>query len=120
MHKLNDLIKSFNDRTVALRKEITDAIIDRLKRDNTTVVTLDKDPDHLSYVVWFDNDGCGHDCVVQTVMLDGDHDFEIEVYSENMGYSVTLSTKDHDICCMNVHWLADILASMDYTLTKES
>lgn len=120
MKHIKDLIKSFEDRTAALRKEITEAIIDLLKRNNITMVTLDEDPDHLSYVVWFDDDGYGHDCVVQTVMLDGDSNFDLEVYSETVGYTVTLSTKDYDIGCMNVHWLADILASMDYTLTKEN
>lgn len=118
MKHLKDLIKSFDDRIVALRKEITEAIIDLLKSNNITVVTLDEDSDHPSYVVWFDDDGCGHDCVVQTVMLDGDTDFEIEVYSESVGYTLTLSSKDHDFACTNVHWLSDILTSIDYTLTK--
>ncbi|CDN31897.1 hypothetical protein BN938_1817 [Mucinivorans hirudinis] len=119
MKHLKDQIKSFDDRIVALRKEITEAIIDLLKSNKITVVTLAEEPDHLSYVVWFDDDGCGHDCVVQTVMLDGDSDFEIEAYSESVGYTLTLSSKDHDFSCTNVHWLSDILTSMNYTLTKE-
>lgn len=119
MKYTKDLINSFDDRIVALRKEMTAAIIDLLKSNDITVVTLDEDPDHPSYVAWFDDDGCGHDCVVQTVMLDGDTDFEIEVYSESMGYTLTLSSKDHDFACTNVHWLSDILTSMNYTLTKE-
>lgn len=116
---MKDLIKSFDDRIVALRKEITGAIIDLLKSNNIAVVTLDEDTDHLSYVVWFDDDDCGHDCVVQTVMLDGDNDFEIEAFSESVGYTLTLSSKDHDIACTNVHWLSDILSSMNYTLTQK-
>ncbi|CDN32554.1 hypothetical protein BN938_2484 [Mucinivorans hirudinis] len=120
MKYTKDLINSFDDRIVALRKEITEAIIDLLKSNDITVVTLDEVPDHLAYVVWFDDDGCGHDCVVQTVMLDGDTDFEIEVYSESVGYTFTLSSKDHDFACSNVHWISDILTSMNYTLTKEN
>ena len=120
MTHLNDLIESFEYRIATLRKEITEAIIDLLKRNDITIVTLDEDPDHLSYVVWFDDDGCGHDCVVQTVMLDGDNNFDIEAYSESVGYTLTLSSKDHDFACTNVHWLSNILASMNYTLTKEN
>lgn len=120
MKQMESKIKCFDDRIAALRKELKEAIIDLLKRNNITVVTLDEDEEHLAYVVWFDDDGCGHDCVVQTVMLSGDTDFEIEIYSESLGYTVTLSSADHEIACTNVHWLSDILSSMHYTLTKEN
>lgn len=120
MKHVKDLIHYYEDRISALRKEITGTIIDLLKRNNITVVTLDEDEEHLAYVVWFDDDGCGHDCVVQTVMLSGDNDFEIEIYSESLGYTVTLSSADHEIACTNVHWLCNILTSMNYTLTKEN
>lgn len=102
-----------------MRKEITQSIVDLLKAQNTNTLQLAQDEDHLSYVIWFDDDGYGYDCIVKAISIDDTNNIEIDVYNFELGAAHTAYSRDGDIACTNVQWLTDILSSMYYTLTEK-
>ena len=119
MKHLNDLIKSLDLRIEAMRTEITTEIINLFKSTGFSTLYLTVDEDNLVYVVWFDNEGCGYDCVVKSVSIDGENDIELEIYHSSFDSLISVSSKDGDIACKNIHWLSDILSSMVYTITEK-
>lgn len=118
MKHFEDVIHYYYDRITAIRKEATAEIIALLKKHNLTTLTLAEDYDHQTFIVWFDDDGCGYDCVVKSVAIDGDNDIEVELSHHDLDSSITVSSRYGEI--NNVGWLPDILSSMVYTLTSES
>lgn len=117
MKHFEDVINYYYDRIVAIRKEATAEIIALLKKQGITTLTLSEDEDHQSFVVWFDDNGCGYDCVVKSVSIDEDTDIELELHHYDLDYPVTVTSKYSEI--FNVGWLPDILSSMVYTLTSK-
>lgn len=117
MKHFEDVINYYYDRIAAIRKEATAEIIALLKKQGLTTLTLSEDEDHQSFVVWFDDNGCGYDCVVKSVTIDEDKDIELELYHHDLDYPVTVTSKYSEI--FNVGWLPDILSSMVYTLTSK-
>ena len=117
MKHFEDVINYYYDRIAAIRKEATAEIIALLKKQNITTLTLSEDEDHQSFVVWFDDNGCGYDRVVKSVSIDEDTDIELELHHYDLDYPVTVTSKYSEI--FNVGWLPDILSSMVYTLTSK-
>nr|DAE55299.1 MAG TPA: hypothetical protein [Caudoviricetes sp.] len=117
MKHFEDVIHCYCDRIAAIRHEATAEIIALLKKQNLTTLPLSEDEDHLSYVVWFDDNGCGYDCIVKSVTIDEDKDIELELYHHDLDYPVTVTSKYSGI--LDVGWLPDILSSMVYTLTSK-
>lgn len=117
MKHFEDVIHYYYDRIAAIRKEATAEIIALLKKQGQTTLTLSEDEDHQSFVVWFDDNGCGYDCVVKSVSIDEETDIELELYHYDLDYPITVSSKYSEI--FNVGWLPDILSSMVYTLTSK-
>ena len=64
-----DKIRYFEDRSNSLRKEVTEAIIETLRENNLTELSLSQDDEHPVYVVWFDNDSNGYDSCVYAIRL---------------------------------------------------
>lgn len=118
MKHFEDVIHYYYDRITAIRKEATAEIIALLKKYDLTTLTLSEDYDHLTFVVWFDDNGCGYDCVVKSITIDGDNGIELELSHDDLDSSITISSRYGEI--NNVGWLPDILSSMVYTLTSES
>lgn len=117
MKHFEDVIHYYYDRIAAIRKEATAEIIALLKKQGLTTLTLSEDEDHQSFVVWFDDNGCGYDCVVKSVSIDEETDFKLELYHCDLDYPITVTSKYSEI--FNVGWLPDILSSMVYTLTSK-
>lgn len=117
MNHLTDLIKSFELRTEALRTEIVSEIINLLKTKKIQQLYLTEHEDNLAYVVWFDDDCIGYDCVVKSVSIDGDSDIELEIYHHDFDSFVPVSSKDTELACTNVDWLVRILHCVHYTLS---
>lgn len=117
MKHFEDVINYYYDRIAAIRKEATAEIIALLKKQGITTLTLSEGEDHQSFVVWFDDNGCGYDCVVKSVSIDEDTDIELELHHYDLDYPVTVTSKYSEI--FNVGWLPDILSSMVYTLTSK-
>lgn len=117
MKHFEDVILYYYDRIAAIRKEATAEIIALLKKQDITTLTLSEDEDHQSFVVWFDDNGCGYDCVVKSVSIDEDTGIELELYHYDLDYPVTVTSKYSEI--FNIGWLPDILSSMVYTLTSK-
>ena len=117
MKHFEDVIHYYYERIAAIRREATAEIIALLKKQGQTTLTLSEDEDHQSFVVWFDDNGCGYDCIVKSVTIDEDKDIELELYHHDLDYPVTVTSKYSEI--FNVGWLPDILSSMVYTLISK-
>lgn len=116
MKQMQDLIKSFDDRAVALRKEITEAIIGLLKDNNLTELKLSQHPDRVPWVVWFDNRNTGYDSRVTQVSLYG-KGIAVEVYDQDCCCSAVMISENCDLACTNIDWLCRILDGMVGTLS---
>lgn len=117
MKHFEDVIHYYYDRIAAIRNEATAEIIALLKKQNLTTLILSENEEHQSFVVWFDDNGCGYDCIVKSVTIDDEKDIELELYHHDLDYCITVSSKYSEI--FNVGWLPDILSSMVYALTSK-
>lgn len=117
MKHMQDLINSFYDRAVALRKEINEAIIDLLTKNDMTELRLSQEPDHQVFASWFDDNCNGYDSSVIVVRLIGDG-FELELDGGESNESThTISSQNGDFACSNIGWLVAILDNMAFTLS---
>lgn len=108
---------TFEERINTLRKELTDSIVAILKENKLTKLSLSNHCDHVTYIVWFDDNSIGYDSRVIEVALDRDG-FSIEALDDESGQSQTLCTTYFDIGCRNLDWLNDLRESILFTLEE--
>lgn len=108
---------TFEERINALRKELIDSIVAILKEKKLTKLSLSNHCDHLTYVVWFDDNSIGYDSRVIEIELDR-NGFSIEALDDESGQSQSLCTANFDLGCTNLDWLCCLRESILFTLEE--
>lgn len=103
-------MKNYWIRIGELRHELTDAIIDTLRRHGLDRLEIPEDYEEATYVMWVDNDGYAHDCRVNHVSI---YSRGISLNIEDNDGTKVIINSEYDVGCRHVEWLASILDKLE-------